>query len=375
MVRSAVRRNGTGVLRRMQKLLHLILVLFCFLPTAQAEERTGTLSVTSTVEGAIVWVNNREVGKTPYLGVLPVGTHSLRVAARYYDPWVSRIQIREGQKTKKEVELFEGGGTVEFIVTPRRAEVVIDGKPAGLAPIRLTDLPPGEHRYIISAEVHEGTTGTFRFQQGDNLVIVEDLEPSAGKWEVRSTPEGAEVYIDDELAGTTPLSLRGISSDVHRVRVSKAGYGTVFREVDTSSGGRGELTVNLPQSSGRLRVNTRSETAVVRVNGNLIGSGKKVSLPIQRGVYTLRVEEEGFKAAEARLNMPRGGTILYKARLVDESNSANSVLALSTPLTSSWVFWSTVGGIGAGAGIATAVVVIGNQPEPPPDGDVKVTLP
>lgn len=375
MVRSAVRRYGTGVLRRMQKLLHLILVLLWFLPQANAEERTGTLSVSSSVEGAIVWVNNREVGTTPYSAELPVGTHSLRVAARYYDPWVSRVQIREGRTTTKEVELFEGGGTVEFIVSPSKAEVVIDGKPAGLAPIRLTDLPPGEHRYIISADVHEGTTGTFRFQQGDNLVIVEELEPSAGKWEVRSTPEGAEVFIDDELAGVTPLSLSGISSDVHRVRVSKDGYGSVFREVDTSAGGRGELTVNLPDSSGRLRVKTRSDSAEVRVNGNLIGTGSSVTLPIQRGVYTLRVEEDGFKAAEARLNMPRSGSILYKARLVEASETANSVLAISTPLTSSWIFWSAVGGVGAGAGIATAVVVIGNQPEPPPDGDVKVTLP
>ena len=359
----------------MQKLLHLILVLLWFLPQANAEERTGTLSVSSSVEGAIVWVNNREVGTTPYSAELPVGTHSLRVAARYYDPWVSRIQIREGRTTTKEVELFEGGGTVEFIVSPSKAEVVIDGKPAGLAPIRLTDLPPGEHRYIISADVHEGATGTFRFQQGDNLVIVEELEPSAGKWEVRSTPEGAEVFIDDELAGVTPLSLSGISSDVHRVRVSKDGYGSVFREVDTSAGGRGELTVNLPDSSGRLRVKTRSDSAEVRVNGNLIGTGSSVTLPIQRGVYTLRVEEDGFKAAEARLNMPRSGSILYKARLVEASETANSVLAISTPLTSSWIFWSAVGGVGAGAGIATAVVVIGNQPEPPPDGDVKVTLP
>ena len=73
--------------------------------------------------------------------------------------------------------------------------------------------------------------------------------------------------------------------------------------------------------------------------------------------------------------MPRGGAILYKARLVEESDPATSALAISTPLTSSWIFWSAVGGVGAGAGIATAVVVIGNQPEPPPDGDVKVTLP
>lgn len=375
MVRSAVHRTGTGVFGRMQKLLQLIMIAILFLPLAEAEERTGTLIVEASVEGATVWVNNREVGTTPFTSELPVGTHSLRVAARYFDPWVSRIQISEGRKTKKTVELFEGGGTVEFIVTPTKAAVAIDGKPAGKAPIRLTDLPPGEHRYVISADVHEGTTGTFRFQQGDNLIILEELEPSAGKWEVRSTPPEADVYIDDEFAGQTPLSLSGISSENHRVRVSKDGYGSIFREVDTSDGGRGELTVNLPQGGTRLRVNTRSETARVLVNSNLIGEGKKVTLPMQRGVYTLRVEDEGFKAAEARLNVPRSGTLTYKAKLVSDDTAETSLLAISKPITSSWIFWTAVGGVGASAGITTAVVVIGNQPDPPPDGDVKVTLP
>jgi len=273
------------------------------------------------------------------------------------------------------VELYEGGGTVEFIVSPSGADVFIDGQSAGKAPIRLQDLPPGEHRYVVSANVYEGATGTFRFQPGDNLLIVEELESSAGKWEVRSTPSGADVYIDDELVGQTPLSTTGVPNGAHRVRISKDGFGSVLREVDTTDGSKGELTVNLPRGGSEIRVQSRLDNARVLLNGNLMGTGKRVTLNLQRGVYQLRVEAEGFQPTEARLSAPRRGRLIYKASLAKEDTQGRSELKLSKPLTSSWIFWGALGGVTAGAGVTTAVIVIGNQPDPPPDGDIKVNLP
>jgi hypothetical protein len=145
--------------------------------------------------------------------------------------------------------------------------------------------------------------------------------------------------------------------------------------VDTSSGNRGELTVNLPKGGANIKVNTKIENAQVRVNNALIGSGKTVSFALQRGVYRLNVQAEGQKPAEVRLNAPRKGNLIYKIKWVPEGANGNSVLSFKKPLTSSWAFWGAVGGLSAGAGVATAVVVLKNQPEPPPDGDVVVTLP
>jgi len=358
----------------MHKTLFLFLTSFFLFPT-WAAGGTGTLVVETDVAGAVVYVDNKKMGNTPFRAVLDEGRHSLRVSAQNFDPWVSRIRIEEGKTNTQKVELFEGGGTVEFVVDPANAEVFIDGQAAGTAPIRLTDLPLGTHRYVISAPLHEGATGEFVFRQGANLLIVEELETSAGKWEVRSTPSGADVYIDDELVGQTPLSATDISNDLHRVRVSKEGYGSVFREVDTQSGERGELTVNLPKGGAEVRVLTRNEDALVRINGNLVGSGKKLTLALQRGVYNLQVEAPGMKPAKARLSAPRRGAVIYKAHLVSEDASGSSSLAVHKPLTSSWAFWGTLGGLGAGAGVTAAVIIIGNQPEPPPDGDVVVDLP
>jgi hypothetical protein len=359
----------------MKRTLQLLLTALVFLAPARAEEPMGVLVIEANVENATVFLNNKPLGKTPLRQEVAVGAHNLRVSARHFDPWVSKIRIDSGKVTKKTVELFEGGGSVEFIVEPAGAEVFIDGKRAGTAPIRLTDLPVGQHRYVLSAPAHEGSTGEFNFEPGGNLLLVEELESSAGKWEVRSTPSGADVFIDDELAGQTPLSSTGISNALHHVRVSKEGFGSVIREVDTRSGSRGELTVNLPKGGASIKVNTKIENAQVRVNDALIGTGKSVSFSLQRGVYRLSVQAEGQKTAEIRLSAPRKGSLIYKIKWTATEASGKSVLSVKKPLTSSWGFWGAVGGLGAGAGVATAVVILGNQPEPPPDGDVVVTLP
>jgi hypothetical protein len=359
----------------MQRILQLLLLTLIFWTPAWAQETNGVLILEANVAGATVFLNNEPLGKTPLRAEIPAGTHSIRVSARHFDPWVARVQITVGKTTKKSVELFEGGGSVEFIINPVGAEVFIDGKLAGPAPIRLTDLPVGEHRFVLSAPKHEGSAGEFTFIAGANLLLVEDLESSSGRWEVRSTPAGADVFVDDELLGQTPLSTTGISDELHLVRVSKEGFGSVFREVDTSSGIRGELTVNLPKGGASIKVQTKREDAQVRINGSLVGTGKSVTFAVQRGVYQMTVYSEGFKPAETRLKAPRKGSLIYKARWAEDADAGKSILAASKPLTSSWAFWSTVGGLGAGAGVAAAVVIIGNQPEPPPDGDVLVTLP
>jgi len=359
----------------MQRTLQLLLTaLFC-LANAQAQEPPGVLVLEANVENATVFLDNKPIGKTPLRQEVSAGTHNLRVSARYFDPWVSKIRIDSGKVTKKTVELFEGGGSVEFVVEPVGAEVYIDGKRAGPAPIRLTDLPVGQHRYVLSAPIHEGSAGEFNFVAGANLLLVEQLEPSAGKWEVRSTPTGADVFINDELAGQTPLSSSGFSNALHLVRVSKEGFGSVIREVDTRSGNRGELTVNLPKGGAAIKVNTKLESAEVRVNDALVGTGKSVSFALQRGVYRLSVQAEGQKPAEVRLSAPRKGSLIYKIKWAAEGANGNSVLSAKQPLTSSWAFWGAVGGLSAGAGVATALIVLGNQPEPPPDGDVVVALP
>ena len=54
---------------------------------------------------------------------------------------------------------------------------------------------------------------------------------------VSSLPKGADVYVNDERVGKTPMSVRLPRKDVHQVRVEKAGYQPYERELKSGLNG------------------------------------------------------------------------------------------------------------------------------------------
>jgi hypothetical protein len=48
---------------------------------------------------------------------------------------------------------------------------------------------------------------------------------------VSSTPKGADVFVNDELVGKTPMSIRLPRKDDHHVRIEKAGYEAYEKEL------------------------------------------------------------------------------------------------------------------------------------------------
>ncbi len=60
--------------------------------------------------------------------------------------------------------------------------------------------------------------------------------PSSGEVTIGSSPVGAKVYIDGSYRGTTPLSLRDISSGPHTLRLVLDGYTDFSGGLSVSSG-------------------------------------------------------------------------------------------------------------------------------------------
>jgi hypothetical protein len=62
-----------------------------------------------------------------------------------------------------------------------------------------------------------------------------------GSIEVRSTPDGAEVYVDDAFIGNAPATLK-FSPGQHKIRVTQAGYKDWSRDVPVQAGSEAHLT-------------------------------------------------------------------------------------------------------------------------------------
>ena len=129
--------------------------------------------------------------------------------------------------------------------------------------------------------------------------VAEQLAPEVKVQEatvsVGSLPEGAEVIVDGDLAGNTPIVL-DLAPGQHALEVRAAGYRTARRVMRLRAGDSEAWTVRLEpdrigdgRGEGRLWLETRPP-ATVRLEGEVIGRTPLEGVTLPSGVVPLEFE-------------------------------------------------------------------------------------
>lgn len=179
------------------------------------QEKAG-LRVQADSESA-VWVNKKEVGKTPYQSEeLGVGDYLVEIRGKEAS-WSGYVKLNNGTlsvvnrdlspkvaTSSGEVITLEKGKGAMVVSTPDSAQVEVDSKVMGKTPLHIEDLPSGEHLFLIShsnylkRSIRALVVDNFRLNLNVDLAISEaDLtklqtEPikETARVVVRNTPTG-----------------------------------------------------------------------------------------------------------------------------------------------------------------------------------------
>ncbi len=114
-------------------------------------------------------------------------------------------------------------------------------------------------------------------QIAEEQILARVNEPSPlPQLEILSTPSDAWVYIEGNLAGSTPLTLKELTPSLYRIRVQKSGYRPMPLSVTLKTGIRTRILLELDPIYGTLSLEQVPPECRVYVAGNLV-SGKHVS--------------------------------------------------------------------------------------------------
>jgi hypothetical protein len=144
---------------------------------------------------------------------------------------------------------------------------------------------------------------------------------------VRSNPTKAQVVVNGEGRGVTPLTLRELALGSYTIRVERDGYAPAERRVQlTTSRPAAAVTIPLKRQStppaggasgrGSLVVETRPIGARVFVDGRLAGTSPIAIPDLPAGPVSVRIEQEGFRTWTSTVQIAAGERSRVGASLV-----------------------------------------------------------
>jgi len=181
---------------------------------------------------------------------------------------------------------------------------------------------------------------------------------------VRATVPGAEVVVDGQPVGRTPLpGSIAVAPGKRNVELRRPGYFATQREIALDDGARGELAFELREDEGAAARRGRLALAVsepdpdVTVDGRPLGA-YRAPLSLPPGLHDVRVARAGFVPAERTVDVPEGGDVVAKVTLLPTPETrAEYKRRIAVRRT-----WGRVGALGGAAlAVAGGVTVAANR--------------
>jgi hypothetical protein len=189
----------------------------------------SSLRIISNEPDVEIFVDGESKGKAPVtIQSIKPGEHIVGGRKSRFKPMEQTVKVAAGE-----------AGIVSFrmeVAPPDRpraalkvqsavpnAEVFVDGSSLGRAPIDRNDLDPGKHYVVVHKDGFTDFKREVVLLENQTITMVADLA-ATGALRVLSTPEGAEVKIDGELIGHTPVQRDAVSSGDHIVEFKLKGF-------------------------------------------------------------------------------------------------------------------------------------------------------
>ncbi len=267
----------------------------------------GIVDLTVQPEGARVIIDGTDMGRAP-LKQLPVaaGEHQLELRHPRYLPLLRPLTITGRNIVQQfELELAPAWADVTIDSSPAGADILIDGEAAGTTPATL-EILQGEHQVILRSAGYADWQQSMELTAGQTLDLgTVQLQPAAGILALASVPAGANVTLDGEFQGQTPVTLELTPNQDHRLALFKPGYRRYSTTVQLPAAARDSQTIKLRPRLGEVRFNISPPDAELIIDGKVHGKGSQ-TLSLPAFPHRVEIRRDGFATVHRQVT-PRPG--------------------------------------------------------------------
>jgi hypothetical protein len=254
-----------------------------YLAPAASSAELGVLLVESKPSGVQVFVDGEARGLTPAKLSVKPGPHLVELRGRG-TPRVRTVKVIAGTQVSHYVELAGAStpitGELDVRSDPPGARVTIDGHSAGVAPILISNLQPGEHTVVLQNN-HGSVRHTVTIEPGLTASLVAPMaEGPASGWISIAAPFAMSIYENGNLVGSTESDRILVPAGRHEFEIVNETLGfRVTHIVQVPAGRVTPIGIEIP--NGTVNLNA-APWAEVWVDGRNVGETPigNLSLPI-----------------------------------------------------------------------------------------------
>jgi hypothetical protein len=224
------------------------------------------------------------------------------------------------------------------------------------APLRVAG---GSHIVGAVAPGYSPQRKEVTVEGGGKTAVSFELTPMEGTLAhitLKSHLPAAEVFVDNELAGHTPLATSlTVPPGAHKIELRRHGYQTAHQELTLGDGASGEISIDaeedkaaLAEFGGELKLTISEPEALVTIDGKSRGL-YAATLRLPEGVHRLLVERGGFRPLERDVSVVKG-TMVTVAVTLDPTPETRQIYVDHAVSTRTWSWIGIVGGVALAAG-------------------------
>jgi hypothetical protein len=210
----------------------------------------GALYVISSPTDSNIYIDTVYKGRTPMtVSNLATGTHILEVDHSGYYDWKSTVDVPAGGTKTISATLnpmpTSSVGWIYVSSSPGGASVTLDGNAVGQTPysgsLKLNNIGTGIHSVTLSLAGHapysaQTSVSPNTVSEVSAILPADAPVTSTGALSVSSTPAGAQVFLDNQFVGITPLTLNTVHTGSHTVSIRMDGYGEYSTTTPVNAG-------------------------------------------------------------------------------------------------------------------------------------------
>jgi len=244
------------------------------------------------------------INETLHIDARLIETTSSKIVVALYSTCQNLKNIREVvddlAMQLEQSYLRQWMGSISINSSPTGAEVYLDGKFIGITsedtPLQIGNMLEGRYQLKFIRGGYFDWEGEISVLAKMDRSVNVSLTAKPGSMNIYSDPDSAEIYVDNNFMGVTPMSFKKVAEGEHEIRLYKKNFREWTQRVLVRSFQPTDVKATLEVSPGILTVNSFPSGASIFFKGKLIARTPHTMSNIPPGEIVLQVEKPGYES-------------------------------------------------------------------------------